>query len=326
MLGLRALTEERGILLIADEIQTGMGRTGKMFACGYTGITPDIMTLGKGIGGGVPLAAMLAREAVCCFEHGDQGGTFNGNPLMTAAGLAVWTELSKPGFLEAVVAAGRYLTQALNKLPAKHGFGQVRGRGLLLALDLRSPVAGEIAAAALDNGLILNAPRPDTLHFVPALNVSHEEMDQMLEIFDSVIRLCNDSGPPGTSLKSLVGRGQLYQLSHHVLAVGGEGADLAGPAACLDGFGPGRTVEDAGAFHFIDGDVMGQALAGDRMFLAPHAQGRRRGLQARDGDDAVDLQQGGDMFFVIDFVKQILLVGLDIHADHEGIGGVEWHL
>ena len=152
MLGLRALTEERGILLIADEIQTGMGRTGKIFACGHTGITPDIMTLGKGIGGGVPLAAMLAREAVCCFEHGDQRGTFNGNPLMTATGLAVWTELSKPGFLEAVVAAGRYLTQAL------------------------------------DNGLILNAPRPDTLHFVPALNVSHEEMDQMLEIFDSVIR------------------------------------------------------------------------------------------------------------------------------------------
>ncbi len=188
MLGLRALTEERGILLIADEIQTGMGRTGKMFACGHTGIAPDIMTLGKGIGGGVPLAAMLAREAVCCFEHGDQGGTFNGNPLMTAAGLAVWTELSKPGFLEAVVAAGRYLTQALNKLSAKHGFGQVRGRGLLLALDLRSPVAGDIAAAALDNGLILNAPRPDTLRFVPALNVSHEEIDQMLEILDSVIR------------------------------------------------------------------------------------------------------------------------------------------
>ncbi len=188
MLGLRALTEERGILLIADEIQTGMGRTGKMFACGHTGIAPDIMTLGKGIGGGAPLTAMLAREAVCCFEHGDQGGTFNGNPLMTAAGLAVWTELSKPGFLEAVVAAGRYLTQALNKLSAKHGFGQVRGRGLLLALDLRSPVAGEIAAAALDNGLILNAPRPDTLHFVPALNVSHEEIDQMLEILDSVIR------------------------------------------------------------------------------------------------------------------------------------------
>jgi len=190
MLGLRALTEERGILLIADEIQTGMGRMGKMFACGHTGIAPDIMTLGKGkgIGGGAPLTAMLAREAVCCFEHGDQGGTFNGNPLMTAAGLAVWSELSKPGFLGAIVAAGRYLTQALNKLSAKHGFGQVRGRGLLLALDLRSPVAGDIAAAALDNGLILNAPRPDTLRFVPALNVSHEEIDQMLEILDSVIR------------------------------------------------------------------------------------------------------------------------------------------
>lgn len=89
MSGLRALTHEKGILLIADEIQTGMGRTGTMFACEHTGITPDIMTLGKGLGGGVPLAALLAREAVCCFEPGDQGGTFNCNPLMTAVGLAV---------------------------------------------------------------------------------------------------------------------------------------------------------------------------------------------------------------------------------------------
>jgi len=136
MRGLRAITEKHGILLIADEIQTGMGRTGKMFACEHPGITPDIMTLGKGIGGGVPLAAMLAKEDVCCFAHGDQGGTFNGNPLMTAAGLAVWNELSKPGFLDAVVAAGAHLTQGLNKLSQKHGFGAVRGRGLLLALDL----------------------------------------------------------------------------------------------------------------------------------------------------------------------------------------------
>ena len=106
---------------------------------------------------------------------------------MTAAGMAVWTELSKLGFLDAVVAAGEYLSQALNKLSAKHGFGQVWGRGLVLALDLGAPVAGDIAAAALENGLILNAPRPDTLRFVPALNVSHGEIDQMLEILDSVI-------------------------------------------------------------------------------------------------------------------------------------------
>ena len=134
------------------------------------------------------VAAAINVNTTAVMLEPIQGGTFNGNPLMTAAGLAVWPELSKPGFMEAVVTAGRHLTQALNKLSAKHGFGQVRGRGLLLALDLRSPVAGDIAAAALDNGLTLNAPRPDTLRFVPALNVSHEEIDQMLEILDSVIR------------------------------------------------------------------------------------------------------------------------------------------
>jgi acetylornithine/N-succinyldiaminopimelate aminotransferase len=188
MSGLRALTHEKGILLIADEIQTGMGRTGTMFACEHTGITPDIMTLGKGLGGGVPLAALLAREAVCCFEPGDQGGTFNGNPLMTAVGLAVWNTLSKPGFLGSVVAAGDYLTTGLDVLAAKHGFGAVRGRGLLRALDLQAPIAGDIAAAALDAGLLLNAPRPDSLRFMPALNVSHGEIDQMLDILDQLVK------------------------------------------------------------------------------------------------------------------------------------------
>jgi len=187
MLGLRALTEKHGILLIADEIQTGMGRTGKMFACEHTAITPDIMTLGKGMGGGVPLAALLAREDVCCFEHGDQGGTFNGNPLMTAAGLAVWNELSRPGFLQNVVEAGDYLSQGLRVLAAKHGFGGVRGRGLLRALDLKADIAGAVVAAALAAGLLLNAPRPDSLRFMPALNVSHGEIDRMLEILDSVL-------------------------------------------------------------------------------------------------------------------------------------------
>ena len=187
MRGLRALTEEHGILLIADEIQTGMGRTGKMFACQHAGIQPDIMTLGKGIGGGVPLAALLATGAASCFAHGDQGGTFNGNPLMTAAGLAVWEELNKPGFLDRVVAVGAYLTKGLERLSAKHGMGAVRGRGLLLALDLKAPVGGKIAAAALAAGLLLNAPRPDSLRFMPALNVSEAEVDQMLTILDKVI-------------------------------------------------------------------------------------------------------------------------------------------
>src|SRR5690606_3421365 len=101
MQGLRALTKERGILLIVDEVQTGFGRTGTMFGYQQYGIEPDIMTLGKGIGAGVPLAALCARESVSCFAHGDQGGTYNGNPLMTAVGVAVFDALMADGFLEA---------------------------------------------------------------------------------------------------------------------------------------------------------------------------------------------------------------------------------
>src|SRR5712672_4071488 len=97
---LRTLTKEHGLLLIFDEIQTGMGRTGKLFRYEHAGIKPDIMTLGKGIGGGVPLAALLATRSACCFEHGDQGGTFNGNPLMCAVGLAVLEHVATPNFLK----------------------------------------------------------------------------------------------------------------------------------------------------------------------------------------------------------------------------------
>src|SRR5882724_8721047 len=103
---LRALTKDRGLLLIVDEIQSGMGRTGKLFHHQHAGIEPDIMTLGKGIGGGVPLAALLATEHASCFAHGDQGGTFNGNPLMCAAGLAVLETISQPEFLKSAVEAG----------------------------------------------------------------------------------------------------------------------------------------------------------------------------------------------------------------------------
>src|ERR1700754_3396353 len=125
---LRALTKEHGLLLIFDEIQTGMGRTGKLFHYEHAGIEPDIMTLGKGIGGGVPLAALLATDAVSCFQHGDQGGTFNGNPLMCAAGLAVLAEVSKPEFLKSSVDAGLFLESELQRISARHGLGEVRGR------------------------------------------------------------------------------------------------------------------------------------------------------------------------------------------------------
>ena len=113
---LRRITADRGLLLILDEIQTGAGRTGKMFHYQNTGITPDILTLGKGLGGGVPLAAMLASPEASCFEYGDQGGTFNGNPLMCAAGLAVLEELTAPGFLDDVLKASQFMTSELTAL------------------------------------------------------------------------------------------------------------------------------------------------------------------------------------------------------------------
>ena len=183
---LRALTTERGVLLILDEIQTGMGRTGRLFAFEHSGVRPDILTLGKGLGGGVPIAAMLATRETSCFEYGDQGGTFNGNPLMTSAGLAVLGELTRTGFMETVVAKGEYLTRGLEDLSQRHGFGSVRGQGLLLALDLRRAIGSQIVEAALGSGLLLNSPRPDSLRFMPALTVSESEIDRMLEILDGV--------------------------------------------------------------------------------------------------------------------------------------------
>ncbi len=187
MHALRRLTHERGLLLILDEIQTGIGRTGKMFHYQHLGIAPDILTLGKGLGGGVPLAALLATERASCFEHGDQGGTFNGNPLMCAAGLAVLAELTKPGFLDDCVEKSAFMTERLNDLSRRHGLGEVRGRGLLLALGTRTPIAAEIVAQAFEQGLLLNAPRSDALRFMPALTVAREEITEMIAILDRVV-------------------------------------------------------------------------------------------------------------------------------------------
>ncbi len=184
---LRALTEAHGLLLIFDEIQTGMGRSGKLFHYEHAGIEPDIMTLGKGIGGGVPLAALLATDKASCFEHGDQGGTFNGNPLMCAAGLAVLAEVSKPGFLKSVVDTGLFLESELQRISARHGLGDVRGRGLLLALDLKHPIGASIVAQALADGMLLNSPQPDALRFMPALNVTREEASEMIDGLDAIL-------------------------------------------------------------------------------------------------------------------------------------------
>jgi acetylornithine/N-succinyldiaminopimelate aminotransferase len=184
---LRTLTREHGLLLIFDEIQTGIGRTGKLFHYEHAGIEPDIMTLGKGIGGGVPLAALLASEAASCFEHGDQGGTFNGNPLMCAVGLAVLGAVGQAEFLKSVADSGLFLAGELQRISTRHGLGEVRGKGLLLALDLKRPIAAAIVAQAMEAGVLLNAPQPDALRFMPALNVTRDEIAEMIDGLDGIL-------------------------------------------------------------------------------------------------------------------------------------------
>ncbi len=185
---LRSLADERGLLLIFDEIQTGMGRTGALFCFEHTGVRPDIITLGKGIGAGPPLAALLAREEICCFDPGDQGGTYNGNALMAAVGLAVLEELTAEGFLDRVCEAGEVLRHGLEDLSDKYGLSAVRGKGLLLALDLKPRADGfALVEKALAKGLLLNAPAPDALRFVPALNVSDAEIAEMLDLLDGLL-------------------------------------------------------------------------------------------------------------------------------------------
>lgn len=190
MQALRALTKKHNILLIVDEVQTGMGRCGELFAYQLSGIEPDIMTLGKGIGGGVPLAALLCREEIACFVPGDQGGTYNGNPLITAVGIAVIKELLKTGFLSSVQEKSQYLSKALSMLSEKHGLQGERGEGLLRALKLGKEIGGALVEAGRNMepvGVLLNSPRPDLLRFMPALNVSITEIDQMISMLDQLL-------------------------------------------------------------------------------------------------------------------------------------------
>ena len=191
MQALRKFTKENNILLIVDEVQAGCGRTGSLFAYQQFGIEPDIMTLGKGIGGGVPLAALMATDAVACFVPGDQGGTYNGNPLMTAVGISVIEQLLAPGFLDSVKAKGELLKSELLKLSAEFGLEGERGEGLLRALMLGKDIGGKLVELARDRspeGLLINSPRPNLLRFMPALNVSNDEILQMCNILRELLK------------------------------------------------------------------------------------------------------------------------------------------
>jgi acetylornithine/N-succinyldiaminopimelate aminotransferase len=178
--GVRALADQHKLLLIFDEVQTGMGRLGTLFGYQHFEVEPDIMTLGKGIGGGVPLGALLAKTGASVFEHGDQGGTYNGNALMCAVGSAVLGEMLKPDFLPHAQRMGTYLSEQLTALSQELNLGAERGIGLLRALDLGSEIGAAVVTIARDQGLLLNSPRPALLRFMPALNVTRDEIDQMI--------------------------------------------------------------------------------------------------------------------------------------------------
>lgn len=178
---LRELCDARGLLLVLDEVQTGVGRTGPLFAFQDEGVRPDLVTLGKGLGGGLPISALLATRAVSCFSDGDHGSTFGGNAVCAAAALGVLDLLATEEGRARREQASRALEQALSGLA--HEFGaSLRGRGHLFGLVLATEIAVEMQARAFELGLLVNAPRANVLRFMPSLLVSSEEIDEMSDI------------------------------------------------------------------------------------------------------------------------------------------------
>jgi acetylornithine/N-succinyldiaminopimelate aminotransferase len=184
----RQLCDEHGLLLIFDEVQTGLGRTGKLFAHEHFGITPDIMTLAKALAGGAPIGTMLARaEVAAAFTPGTHGSTFGGNPLMTSAALAAVKALLEEGLLEHATAMGTYLVAQLNGLKARFPFvKEVRGIGLMVGMGLTVP-AGDIVKKGHERGVLLNVTQESVLRFVPPLVVSKEEIDEMILILAGIL-------------------------------------------------------------------------------------------------------------------------------------------
>ncbi|EAR62413.1 acetylornithine/succinylornithine family transaminase [Neptuniibacter caesariensis] len=179
--------KQHNLLLIVDEVQTGVGRTGKLFAYQHYGISPDILTLGKGLGGGVPISALLAKQAVSCFAPGDQGGTFNGNPLMCASALAVLEALEAENILSNVNKMSELLQTEFFELSQKYGLGQIRGQGLLLAIDTGAYDAHQIAASAFRKQLLINAPRSNCIRLMPALNIGPEEIYKAMSVLEDCL-------------------------------------------------------------------------------------------------------------------------------------------
>jgi predicted acetylornithine/succinylornithine family transaminase len=184
----RRWCDEQNVLLILDEVQTGIGRCGTLFAYQLYGIEPDIMTLAKGIASGVPLSAVLAKEHCAVFTPGDHGSTYGGNPLATRAGYEVTKYVIEHKLPAKVADDGAYLEQRLRSIEDRLDLvTEVRGKGLLWALGLSREVGAEAVARCLERGLIVNNVRPDAVRICPPLIVSREELDEGLAVLEEVL-------------------------------------------------------------------------------------------------------------------------------------------
>lgn len=191
----RSLTLAHGALLIVDEIQTGAGRTGAWFGFSHEGITPDAITLAKGIGGGFPIGALVTYGAASdLFTPGSHGSTFGGNPLATAVADAVLTEIEHAGLVENAARRGEELRELILGLDSPL-ISAVRGRGLLIGVALSAPVAGAVVAAAQERGLIVNAANPETVRIAPALTIGDDELAVFRELFAAALADVSASVP-----------------------------------------------------------------------------------------------------------------------------------
>jgi acetylornithine/succinyldiaminopimelate/putrescine aminotransferase len=186
------LCDERGALLIVDEVQTGLGRTGRWFGHQHFDVRPDVVTVAKALGNGMPIGACWARDEVAVFEPGDHATTFGGQPLAAAAARAVLAEMRKEDVPTRAAHAGAKLAVALADLP---GVVAVRGLGLLLAAELETQSGPDVASAALDAGLVVNGLSPTAIRLAPPLLVTDAEIDEAMSILDAVLTRLGEATP-----------------------------------------------------------------------------------------------------------------------------------
>ena len=186
---LREICNDKGILLIFDEVQVGMGRTGKLFAYEHWGVEPDLLTLAKSLAGGVPIGALLMRKGVSeIFQPGDHASTFGGNPLATAAGVAALTSLLEDGWLEHCQKVGDYFLSRLQEMRKKFPFIQdVRGKGLILGMELKME-GGGVVQEMMKKGFLINCTMGNVLRFLPPLVVTEAEVDQLMGALEETLR------------------------------------------------------------------------------------------------------------------------------------------